>query len=529
MSEPVTVWPSVGQGPRRRYRCKLITLPWELEVPTLGLASLAAVMPPQFDVCIVDLLREKLWLDERVDLVGISASTPRIKAAYALAELYRARGVTVVLGGHHVSALPQEGLQHADAVVVGEGEVAWQRICEAFMTNPATVRGIYRGPAPDLASLPQPRIDLMHIGRYGSYSYPVIASRGCPEACSFCFAKKMTDGWRTYPIRHVIDQVRRRPASVRAMYFVDDNLPGDPVYARELFVELAKLRVPFGIQARHEFAEDPANLRAARAAGCILISSGYESVNQMSLDRVGKHASAEEYLAKIRAIFDAGIVPSGNWMFGFDWDGPDTFERLLEFLLRSDLLHVSLTTEIPFPGTQAWKKYDREGRLISYDYDDYRGKDHVVVRPKQMTPEALQEGIRWVARQFYAPLRAQRRAVRALAQPRMMEVGTPLLRAAAILGLNGFQVWQWHYRMVPSLHWLYLRLESANKYRYFRDLWRQSNFWDGAPVSGAGDADHVFDGGGRYLDVEGHKANRRAAHVPAPAASSSAPDLSARV
>ena len=120
---------------RKRLRAKLITIPWELEVPTLSLASLAAVTPPQIEVCIVDLLRERLVLDEPVDLVGISASTPRINAAYALARRYRERGVTVVIGGHHVTALPDEGLEHADAVVCGEGEATWRQICEQMLVD----------------------------------------------------------------------------------------------------------------------------------------------------------------------------------------------------------------------------------------------------------------------------------------------------------------------------------------------------------------------------------------------------------
>jgi len=195
----------------RRYRLKLITLPWELEVPTLALASLAAVTPKAFDIAIVDVLREQLFLEEPTDLVGITASTPTIKAAYALADLYRARGVTVVIGGHHVTALPDEGLLHADAVVCGEGETSWRRICDEFLVSPKKVQGIYRDEAPDLTTLPPPRTDIMRSERYGAFTFPIVASRGCPESCGFCFAKRMTRGYRTYPIANVLEQIRRRP------------------------------------------------------------------------------------------------------------------------------------------------------------------------------------------------------------------------------------------------------------------------------------------------------------------------------
>lgn len=460
---------------RRRPRIKLITIPWELEVPTLSLASIAAVTPARFDIAIVDLLRERLFLEEEVALVGITASTPRINAAYALADLYRGLGVKVVLGGHHVTAMPEEALEHADAVVCGEGETSWMRICDELLTCPSRVGGIYRDPAPDLSRLPQPRIDLMKIDRYQSYYFPVIASRGCPESCSFCFAKRMTHGYRTYPIAHVLEQIRRRPAFVRAFYFVDDNLPGEIEYARELFRAMRRRSVPFGMQARWEYSRDKGDLHLAREAGCVFLSSGYESVNQTTLDRTGKRALAQSYREVSRNVFDEGIIPSGNWMFGFDWDGPDIFDQTLEFLDTSSLLHNTFTTEIPFPGTPAFRRYLAAGRILTKDYDEYVGKDHVVVHPKRMSPEQLRSGIRRLALQHYSPRRATRRLRAAMANRRLLE-GAAGLRGPALAFLNYFQVWQWHYRMVPGVQWLYRRIVAGNKHRFLMDHLRRSNF-----------------------------------------------------
>lgn len=496
----------------RRRRLKLITIPWELEVPTLGLASLAAVTPDAFDVAIVDLLREHLFFDEEVDLVGISASTPRIGAAYELADLYRAKGVTVVLGGHHATAMPEEALQHADAVVCGEGETSWQRLCEDFLVNPSRVNGLYRDNPPDLSTLPQPRIDLLRLERYGSYYFPLIASRGCPEACTFCFAKRMTLGYRTYPIAHVLEQVRRRPDFVRACYFVDDNLPGDPDYSRELFRALAKTDVRFGMQARHEFAREMNDLRLARGAGCVLISSGYESVNQASLDGTAKHARVDGYRETIANIFRAGMLPSGNWMFGFDWDTPETFRETLSFLDSTDLMHSSFTTEIPFPGTAAFKRYSREGRLLTCNYDEYTGKDQVVVRPKQMTPRQLQDGIRWLATEVYSFARCARRAVRCLENEALPSFGHSWLKTPAYLGLNLYQFYQWHYRMVPQVQWLYRRLVTLNAYRYVRDFWRRTNFGARLPEPSREYVSHPSES--PFLNGQGFKRGRTAVLTP---------------
>ncbi|GEM_PF-359168 len=461
----------------RRPRLKLITLPWELSYPALSLAALAAVTPSCFDISIVDLVREKLFFDEEVDLVGITASTARINAAYALARMYRARGVKVVLGGHHVTVMPEEALEHADAVVVGEGESSWVRICDEFLTDPNRVSGIYRDLPPDLSTLPQPRMDLIKIDRYGSVFYPVIASRGCPAGCSFCFAKRMTKGFRTYPISHVIEQIRRRPQLIRGIYFVDDNLPGDPEYARELFRELRKLNVLFGMQARLEYALDIDALHKAREAGCVLYSSGYESVAPDSLKGTNKRITLDTQKEATKNIHQAGIISSGNWMFGFDWDTPDIFDRTLQALDDLELMHASFTSEIPYPGTASWKKFHREGRLVSYNYDDYLGKDHVVFQPKQMSVEELQQGIRKVVKGFYSPRRSLGHVRRGMANEQLLSQVPKWYKAAFLTALGVYQCIHWNYHFTPSTWWLSQRVLSVYKYRYFGDLLKGTNFW----------------------------------------------------
>ncbi len=474
----------------RKLRVKLITIPWELEVPTLTLASLAAVTPEEyFDVCIVDLLRERLVFKEPTDLVGISASTPSIYAAYALADAYRAKGVKVVIGGHHATALPDEALEHADAVVCGEGEGAWMRILDQMLTQPSSVSGIYHDTPPALADLPQPRIDLMKLDRYQSFYYPVMASRGCPMSCSFCFAKRMTPGYRTYPISHVLEQVRRRPKWIRGVYFVDDNLAGDLDYTRELFRQLKKHNIQFGMQVRHEFSLDPENLRLAREAGCGLISSGYESVNQKSLDKTGKQANAQVYKEIIGNIQREGMIASGNWMFGFDWDTPDCFQETWEFLQDSNILHSSFTTEIPFPGTPIYKRYVREKRILTTDYTDYVGKDRVVIKPKQMTAEQLQEGIRWLVLKYYSPSHRRHLARVTADNARFLPQFNGWTRRPLISFLNTFQMFLYTYRMVPALRKAYFALLPLMKYRFLGDPFRGTNFW-GKTFEATGGAAH---------------------------------------
>jgi radical SAM superfamily enzyme YgiQ (UPF0313 family) len=466
-------------GSVRRLRIKLITVPWELEVPTLSLACLAAVTPERhFEVAIVDALRQRLHLDEPVDAVGITASTPAIHVAYAIADRYRARGVPVIFGGHHATAMSREVLEHADAVVVGEGETSWVRILDDLATNPRRVRGVYRDTAPDLRTLPAPSVRHVLLDRYGAYNYPVIASRGCPEVCSFCFSKRMSRGFRTYPIARILEQLRARPAWAKVVYFVDDNLAGDRDFARELFTALRRerTRVPFAMQVRSELADDGEMLRLAYEAGCCFVSSGYESVNQGSLDAQRKGTTAADYRRRIAAVQAEGMIASGNFMFGFDGDDPGTFHRTLDFLDASGMLHGSFTTEIPFPGTASHRKYEREGRLLTRDYARYVGKDQVVVRPAQMSPAELRDGVRRLALAYYGPRRAARRAAAAHANKKIFSGLASTERLAAIIGLSAYQIYQWHYRMTDAGYWLYRRYLPLAKYAYPAEWSATSSF-----------------------------------------------------
>ncbi|MDQ3265999.1 MAG: B12-binding domain-containing radical SAM protein [Myxococcota bacterium] len=492
-------------------RIKLITIPWDLEVPTLSLASLAAVTPPQIDVAIVDALRERIVWDEPVDLVGLSASTPAINRAYTIADRFREMGVKVVIGGHHSTAMPDEALQHCDAVICGEGETSWMRLCDELLTNPSKIGGVYHDPAPDLGTLPQPRVDLMKIERYGSFFYPLIASRGCPESCTFCFSKRMTRGFRTYPISHILEQVRRRPSFINAGYFVDDNLCADLDFARELFKELKKLKFPFGIQARASFGESMDDLKLAREAGCTLMSSGYESVNQASLKGTGKRTIATDYKQLISNINAAGIIASGNWMFGFDWDTPAAFAETIEFIDSTDLGHCSFTSEIPFPGTATFKRYEREGRILTYDYDRYSGKDEVVFKPKGMTAEELAGGIRWITHQFYSTRRATRRLKKAMSAGTLGGVAPKGLRGPALAWLNYSQAAWWRVQLMPRVMKVRKKLMPLHLLKHPTDLLKGTNFWGTnhrqavpSPEKGA----EVFETKSPFLFEQGLKPSR---------------------
>jgi hypothetical protein len=197
----------------------------------------------------------------------------------------------------------------------------------------------------------------------------------------------------------------------------------------------------------------------------------------MSLNRTGKRATAAGYKEIIRNIQREGIICSGNWMFGFDWDTPDIFANTWEFLHDSEIQHSTFTTEIPFPGTSGYKRYFKEGRILSTNYDDYTGKDRVVHAPKQMTHEELQRGIRWLTRRYYSPSHRAFLGRRAMDNPKLFPQWQGLRRQALMTFLNGYEVYSWNSRMTPALRWLYHAVLPARKYVYLGDFFRGTNFW----------------------------------------------------
>jgi len=367
--------------------------------PQLALPVIAALTPDEWEVSIVDENVDDVDFEADVDLVGITTMTATAPRAYTIADRFRARGVKVVMGGMHVSALPQEALQHADAVVVGEAEGCWHRVLEDFKRG--QMKGIYRSEQlPDMAGQPLPRRDLLNKKAYILTSVLQVA-RGCPFGCSFCavsyfFGRR----YRMRPVREVIAEIRSMEA--KFVGFLDDNIVGDRRYAKELFQALIPERIIWVGQASSTIARDDELLRLAEKSGCKGLFIGFESLSEESLEEVGKGFNrVQEYREVIQKLHDHGIAVEGAFIFGFDHDDPGVFERTLEFAKKSKLDLAQFGILTPLPGTPLRARLEREGRIISNDWSRYN-IGHAVFRPKQMTPEQLEEGMQWAWREFYS-------------------------------------------------------------------------------------------------------------------------------
>jgi len=367
--------------------------------PPVNLTLLAAMTPEEWEVSIVDENVDDVDFEADVDLVGITTMTATAPRAYAIADRFRARGVKVVMGGMHASAMPQEALQHADAVVVGEAEGCWHKVLEDFKRR--EMRGIYRSERfPDLAGLPIPRRDLLRKKAYLTTN-TIQTARGCPFGCSFCavsyfFGRK----YRMRPVKEVIAEIEAMGS--KFVGFLDDNIAGDRRYAKELFQALASEGIMWAGQASTTIARDRELLKLAQKSGCKGLFVGFESISEDSLGEVGKRFNrVEEYREVIKRFHDHGIVVEGAFIFGFDHDDLGVFERTLEFAKKSGLDLAQFGILTPLPGTPLRARLEREGRIISNDWSKYN-IGHAVFRPKNMTPEQLEEGTQWAWLQFYS-------------------------------------------------------------------------------------------------------------------------------
>jgi radical SAM superfamily enzyme YgiQ (UPF0313 family) len=386
------------------------TASWKTQVFRFSMLSslyVAAALPPDVTVEIVDEEVDVVDFDTDADLVGISFMTFNAPRAYEIADRFRARGKTVVVGGYHPSLLPDEAEQHADCVCVGEAEGTVRRMI-SDLRNGALQRRHVSGPV-SLAGLPVPDRSLIKGGRYAPVD-TVQATRGCPNKCSFCsITSFFHQRFRTRPVDEVIDELR---GLGRHLLFMDDNLTADRGHAEELFRRMAPLNKLWFSQCSIRIAYDDRLLKAAAASGCRGLFIGLESLSQDNLSGWHKKTNkASEFEWAIGRLHEHGIGGIPGIVFGYDGDTPAIFDRTLEFLLRTNVDALQATILTPFPGTPLHQEMERQGRITDRDWAHY-DFGHVVFEPKQMSAVALQAGHDRVLSEFYSWKNSAKRFLR---------------------------------------------------------------------------------------------------------------------
>lgn len=375
----------------------------------LNLPTIAAITPKEWDVEILDARVKPIDYNANADIVGITGFSSEMPGAYEIADNFRKKGVTVVMGGVHVSAMPDEALQHADSVVIGEAELVWHKLLDDFKNG--ELKPKYKADRLcDMKNMAIPRRELLDRKMYSSY-YTLQATRGCPFNCDYCavtafFGHK----FRVRPVDNVVEEIKG--FDLKEFFFMDDNIVGRPKYARELFQKLIPLKVIWGSQASITMAKDPELLHLYAKSGGKYAFIGFESLSQKNLEKMNKGwNSAEGYKEAIRKIHDAGINIVGSFVFGLDEDDPSVFRNTFDFIMETRLDAAQFHILTPLPGTVTYNTLEKEGRIIDRDWAKYHTGE-VVFQPKGMTVEQLQSGYYGIFRKTYTIPNILKRSLR---------------------------------------------------------------------------------------------------------------------
>lgn len=380
---------------------------------SLNFKMLSAVTPDKHTITIVDDEHQKVDFNKECDLVGISATTPAAIRAYDLANKFRKRGKTVVLGGWHPSALPEEAKQHADSVVVGEAETIWPQLLMDMERGRLKPYYIQQNPI-DLEKLPPPDQKSMHK-REGFIVGKIQATRGCRMGCEYCSITNSICGKqvRIRPVKQVIEEIRSIPQKI--LYFCDPSMTLHPEYSKQLFREMIGLKKKFYCNGNSSILNhDEELLQLASEAGCIEWAIGFESVSQESLNSIRKKTNKVlEFASTVKKIHDHNMNVMGNFMFGLEADHPDIFKKTLDFIFKWELDLASFNIFTPFPGTPLFERLEREGRILTKDWSKY-DICHVVFKPKHMTPDELLHGTKGAYEEFFSMHNTAHRSLRCL-------------------------------------------------------------------------------------------------------------------
>jgi radical SAM superfamily enzyme YgiQ (UPF0313 family) len=368
--------------------------------PLAGLLAVAACIPKdQYQVVLTDENIETIDFDLKADLVGISAMTSYVNRGYEIADQFRAKGVPVVMGGVHPSFMPQEALQHSDAVVIGEVELVIDKLLDDLKQG--SMRGTYKSDKlHPMFGMPMPRYDLLKKHRYVNKTF-VQTSRGCHQGCTFC-AEPLMNGlkFRYRPIDEVIHEMEN--CGARTISINDADFFGTPERPKEVMRALRGRGIRWQAGVTSKLAQDDRMLELAAESGCTMLSIGFESISRETLKSVHKHVNRpEDFMALMEKVHSYGIMVFGLFMFGFDGDHTSVFGETVKFNIAAKYDACAYSVLTPYPGTLTWYEMKKAGRIVSFDWTMY-DQGHVVYRPAGMSADELRIGQASAYEGFYS-------------------------------------------------------------------------------------------------------------------------------
>jgi radical SAM superfamily enzyme YgiQ (UPF0313 family) len=367
--------------------------------PPLGLATLAAYLPPDAQVEIQDEHVEGLRTDDEPDLVVIQVYITSAFRAYALADHYRRKGAYVCLGGLHVTSLPEEAARHADSIFLGPGEDIWPAFLEDFRGG--RPQRVYRSRRRSLEAVPPIRRDLIKRHLY-LVPNSIVVSRGCPHSCDFCYKEAFFQGGRGFYTQRVdsaLAEIDRLTG--RHLYFLDDHLFGDVRFASALFHGMAGMGRLWQAAGTVSSVLRPPLLEEAVQCGLRSLFVGFETLDPRGLRSHRKTQNLHrDYGEAIRRLHSLGVMVNGSFVFGMDEDDGDVFERTVEWAISQGIETATFHILTPYPGTALYSRMKAAGRMLHSNWDLYDTRHAVHTHPR-LSAGALESGYWKAYRDFY--------------------------------------------------------------------------------------------------------------------------------
>jgi radical SAM superfamily enzyme YgiQ (UPF0313 family) len=371
--------------------------------PIITLPHIAALTPYKHSVKIINENFEDIDYNIDVDLVGITCYTMTAPRVYRIADEFRRRGKTVVLGGYHPTAMPEEAKKHADSVILGMAENNWPKALKDF--EEGKLKPIYEKDH-NFNELKIPPLK-RNLIKDNPFLGAIQTTKGCTNKCEFCAISSFCGNMLIQrPIKDVVEEIKNMPNKL--CIFHDPHLTLHRKYALNLFKEIIDQRINKGWIANGTTNVlnnvDDEFLNLAHKAGCVEWFVGFESVSQQTLNNIGKtHNIVKNFKRMINRVHNHNMTIQGGIIFGFDEDTPDIFDTTIDTIndWELDVLEVNILT--PYPGTPLYNRLDKEGRILTKDWSKYNQVE-VVFQPKNMIPEELMDGAKKVAKEFYSPI-----------------------------------------------------------------------------------------------------------------------------
>jgi len=389
------ILPSIGKKENGKY-----IKTWQME--PLSMAQLAGLTPKYIETQFFDDRLEDINYDAPCDLVAISVETYTAKRAYQISNKFRKKGVKVILGGFHPTLMPEEAIQYADSVFIGEAEELWGKVLEDAKEN--RLKKFYKSEnRPSLNGI-RPNRDIFKGKQYLPISL-VESARGCYFSCNFCSISSFyNSSYKCRPIPEVVEEIKTLKR--KDIFLIDDNIGADSDKAKELFTALAPLNIRWVSQISINVLKDNELLDLIAKSGCMGLLIGLESLDNNNLAQMNKGWNKKiiDYEEALQKLRDNGLATYATFLFGYDCDDLDSFNQTLEFAIRHKFFLIAFNHLVPFPGTPLYEAFRKEGRLLYdkwwLDPNYYFGD--IAFRPKNISPKQLSELCLNFRKKFYS-------------------------------------------------------------------------------------------------------------------------------